>query len=194
MRHYGVTPIADFNEFKESISMQSNPGRPFRLVGLVSDAQHRVAKSGNKYGNFVIEDYSGKTEFPLFREDYLRLMHILQQGSTVLINGFLKQRYNQDTFEFKVASVSLAETMKRVMTKQLTIEAHPQDIKPETVKFIEQNVKSHPGSTTLRLSLAAPKHNLKISLVTMSSGFEMNEEMVQFLEESPELDVQVQTV
>ncbi|MFZ1298932.1 MAG: DNA polymerase III subunit alpha, partial [Saprospiraceae bacterium] len=33
MRHYGVTPIADFIEFKESINMQSNPNRPFRLVG-----------------------------------------------------------------------------------------------------------------------------------------------------------------
>jgi len=32
---------------------------------------------------------------------------------------------------------------------------------------------------------------LKISLVTMDSGFEMNEEMVDFLESNPELDVQV---
>jgi len=193
MRHYGVTPIADFIEFKESINMQSNPNRPFRLVGLVVDAQHRVAKSGNKYGNFFIEDYSGKTDFPLFTEDYMRLTPILQQGSTVLINGFLKQRYNQETFELKIQSVSLAETMKRVMTKQVTIEAHPQDLNPETVKFIEQNVKAHPGMTTLRFSLGVPKEKLKISLVTMSSGFEMNDEMVQFLEESPQFDVQVVT-
>ena len=28
MRHYGVTPVADFNEFKESYShMQSNPNQ-----------------------------------------------------------------------------------------------------------------------------------------------------------------------
>jgi DNA polymerase-3 subunit alpha len=111
-----------------------------------------------------------------------------------LINGYLKQRYNREEFEFKVMSVSLAETMKRVMTKQVTIEAHPQDIKPETVKFIEQNVKTHPGMTTLKFSLAVPKEKLKISLVTMSGGFEMNDEMVQFLEQSPEFDVQVVTV
>ena len=113
MKHYGVTPIADFNEFKEAIKMHPNPGRPFRIVGLVADAQHRIARSGNKYGNFVIEDYSGKTEIVLFSEDYLRLTPVLQQGTTVFITGYFKQRYNRDEFEFKVNSVSLAETMKK---------------------------------------------------------------------------------
>lgn len=193
VKHYGVTPLSDFNEFKESITLQPNPGRAFRIVGLVADAQHRIARSGNKYGNFVIEDYSGKTEFPLFSEDYMRLTPILQQGSIVLIHGFFKPRYNKDEFEFKVNSVTLAETMKKSMTKQVTIEAHPQDINAEVVQFIEKNVRSHPGKSTLRFNLAEPKNKMKISLVTMGSGFEMNEEMIQFLENKPELDIQVLT-
>jgi DNA polymerase III subunit alpha len=194
MRHYGVTAIADFNEFKDAITMQPNPGRPFRLVALVADAQHRIARSGNKYGNFVIEDYSGKTEFPLFSEDYMRLTPILQQGSTVLINGYFKPRYNKDEFEFKVMGVSLAETMKRNMTKQVHIEAHPQAISAAMVNFVEKNVKNFPGSATLKFILTEPKNRMKISLVTTSNGFELNEEMIQFLEKSPELEVQVQTV
>ena len=193
MRHYGVTAIADFNEFKESITMHPNPGRTFRLVALVADAQHRIARSGNKYGNFVIEDYSGKTEFPLFSEDYMRLTPILQQGSTVLINGYFKPRYNKDEFEFKVIGVSLAETMKRSMTKQIHIEAHPQAISAAMVNFVEKNVKNFPGSATLKFILTEPKNRMKISLVTTSNGFELNEEMIQFLEKSPELEVQVTT-
>lgn len=173
--------------------MQPNPGRPFRIVGLVSDAQHRIARSGNKYGNFVIEDYSGKTEFPLFSEDYLRLTPILQAGSTVLISGYFKPRYNKEEFEFKVTSVSLAETMKRTMTRQVTIEAHPQDISAEMVGFIEKNMRDFPGKSTLRINLAEPRNKMRISLVTMSGGFEMNEEMIQFLENKPELEVQVLT-
>ncbi len=62
MKHYGITPIADFNEFKEAINMQSNPNRMFRLIGLVAEAQHKISRQGNKYGNFIIEDYSGKTD------------------------------------------------------------------------------------------------------------------------------------
>jgi DNA polymerase III subunit alpha len=194
MRHYGVTNIADFNEFKEAITMHPNPGRPFRLVALVADAQHRIARSGNKYGNFVIEDYSGKTEFPLFSEDYLRLTPLLQQGSTVLINGYFKPRYNKDEFEFKVMGVKLAETMKREMTKQVIIETHPQALNAAMVSFVEKNVKNFPGSATLKFVLTEPKNRMRISLVTTNNGFELNEEMIQFLEKSPELEVQVQTV
>lgn len=194
MKHYGVTPIADFNEFKEAIKMHPNPGRPFRIVGLVADAQHRIARSGNKYGNFVIEDYSGKTEIVLFSEDYLRLTPVLQQGTTVFITGYFKQRYNRDEFEFKVNSVSLAETMKKNLTKQVTIEVHPQDITKDMVSFVEKNLQNFPGKSTLKFNISEPKNRMRISLVTMNSGFEMNEELIQFLEKSPELDVQVLTV
>jgi len=194
MRHYGVTPTADFNEFKEAIRMHPNPGRPFRLIGLVADAQHKIARSGNKYGNFVIEDYSGKTEIILFSEDYQRLSPFLTQGSTVFITGYFKQRYNKEEFEFKVMTVSLAETMKRNMTKQVTIEAHPQDISKEMVSFVEKNLRNFPGKSTLKFTLTEPKKKMKISLITMNNGFEMNEEMIHFLEKSPELDVQVVSV
>lgn len=194
MRHYGVTPINMFNEFRDNIQSQPNPGRPFRLIGLVSDAQHKIARSGNKYGNFVIEDYSGKTDFVLFSEDYLRLSPFLQQGSTVFLTGYCKQRYNRDEFEFKVMTVSLAETVKKNLTRQLTIEAHPKDISPDVVAFVEKNIKHYPGKASLKFSIAEPKKQMKISLITMGSGFEMNEELIQFLEKKPELDVQVLTV
>ncbi|MBL0334141.1 MAG: DNA polymerase III subunit alpha [Chitinophagaceae bacterium] len=194
MKHYAVTPLAEFNEFKDTIKMQPNPGRPFRLVGLVAEAQHKIARSGNKYGNFVIEDYSGKTEIVLFSEDYLRLTPYLLQGSSVFITGYFKPRYNKEEFEFKVQSVSLAETMKKHLTKQLTIDIHPQDIKADMVSFVEENLRKFPGKSTLKFVLNEPKNKMKISLVTMNSGFEMNEELIQFLEARPELDVQVLTV
>ena len=193
MRHYGITPIADFNEFREAIRMHPNPNRMFRLLGLVAEAQHKIARSGNKYGNFVIEDYSGKTELVLFSEDYLKLTPYLQQGSTVFLTGHFKQRYNKEEFEFKVISVSLAETMKKHLTRQVNIEVHPQDINAELIGFVEKNLRQFPGSATLKFILAEPRENLKISLVNGSGGFEMNEDFIQFLETRPELEVQVVT-
>jgi DNA polymerase-3 subunit alpha len=193
MKHYGVTPIADFNEFREAIQLHPNPGRPFRLIGLVSDAQHKIARTGNKYGNFVIEDYSGKTDITLFKEDYLRLSPLLQQGTTVMITGYFRQRYNSDEFMFVVQTVTLAESMKRNMTRQLTIEAHPKDINEEALGFIEKNMKMFPGKASLKFILNEPKDKMRISLLTLNHGFEMNEEMIQFLEKRPELEIQVVT-
>jgi DNA polymerase-3 subunit alpha len=110
-----------------------------------------------------------------------------------LITGFLKQRYNRDDFDFKVTSVTLAETMKRNMTRQVSIETHPQSVSKELVTFFEKNIRNYPGKATLKITLTEPRNKLKISLVSMNSGFEMNDEMIQFLEKRPELDVQVTT-
>jgi DNA polymerase III subunit alpha len=194
MKHYGVTSIADFNEFKEAIRMHPNPGRMFRLIGLIADAQHKISRQGNKYGNFVVEDYSGKTELVLFSEDYLKFTPFLQQGSTVFMTGFFKQRYNREEFEFKVLNVSLVETIKRNLTKQVIIEVNPNDVNEDMIHFMEKNLKNFPGKSTLKFTLTEPKNKMKISLVTMDNGFEMNDEMIDFLQNKPELEVQVLTV
>jgi DNA polymerase-3 subunit alpha len=87
----------------------------------------------------------------------------------------------------------MVETIKRNLTKQLIVDVHPKNITTDIVTFFDENVKKFPGRSTLRLNLNEPKDNLKISLVTMDNGFEMNDEMVDFLEANPDLDVQVLT-
>ncbi|HUM65835.1 MAG TPA: OB-fold nucleic acid binding domain-containing protein, partial [Chitinophagaceae bacterium] len=194
MKHYGITSIADFNEFRESIKLQLNPGRMFRIIALVTGAQHRVAqKSGNKYGSYIVEDFSGKTEFVLFSEDYLRLSPYLQPGASVCITGYFKQRYNQSEFEFKVQQVVLAETLKKLLTRQVSVQIHPRDIDSDMIGFIEKNIRNFPGNTSLRLIVNDPKKDLKISMLTTGRGIEMNEELIHFLEEKQDVDVAVIT-
>lgn len=194
IRHYGVTALRDFNEFRDTIQQQNNPGRPFRLVGLVADAQHRIAKSGNKYGNFVIEDYTGKMEFPLFSDDYLKFSSLLQPGSTVLINGYLKQRYNRDEFEFKLMGVTLAETMIANLTRSLSIETSPKDLQEDMIKFFEKNFKQNPGKTAFKFTLIDARKNLITNLISSGQGIEVNPDLIKYLEENPTLQVSVQTV
>jgi len=192
MKHYGMTPIGDFNEFRDSVKMQPNPGRIFRMLALVADAQHRIAKSGNKFGSFVIEDYSGKMDFALFSEDYLKISPFLQQGTTVFITGYLKPRWNKEEFEFKIQQVTLAETVKKTMTRQINIEIHPQDLNKDIIDFVESNLRSfRGGNTALKFILTEPRANMRISLVSGNNGFEMNDEFIHFLQNKPELHVQV---
>jgi DNA polymerase III subunit alpha len=193
LRHYGITPLSEFNEFKDAVHLQPNPGRLFRLVGLVTVADHKISRKGNKYGSFTIEDYSGKSELVLWGDDYMKFTPYLLQGSSLFITGFFKQRFATAEFEFKVSGITMLETIKRSLTKQLIIDVHPKDVSKDVVTFFEENIKKFPGRSMLRINLNEPKENVKISLVTMDSGFEMNDEMVDFLEGNPDLDVQVLT-
>ncbi|MHA4806947.1 DNA polymerase III subunit alpha [Flavitalea flava] len=192
--HYGITQLGEFNEVKDAINTTANPGKPFRLAGLVTDAQHRVSKTGKQFGTLVIEDYSGKSEFMLWSEDYARYSNYLEKGKNLFISGSFKSRFNKAEFEFKIDKMMLLESIKPFMTKQIILDMEARFVNEEFVGFIEQNVKKFPGKTSIKFNITEPKANCKVSMYTMALGFEMNDEMTAFLEKMPDLGVQVVTV
>ena len=190
IRHYGITTIQDFNEVKDSQTLAS-AGKTYKLLALVSVANHRISRQGNKFGSFILEDYSGKTELVLFGDDYVKYNAYLQQGQAVFLTGSFKQRFNKSEFEYKLSSLALAENIKKQLTKQLQLELDVRNVERETVTFLSENVKKFPGKTSLRIIVSEPKNQLRANLVTMDSGVEMNDELVQFLDLKPEIEVQV---
>lgn len=193
IKHYGISSIADFNEFRDTIKAQPNPGRGFKLLALVTGADHRIAQNGNKFGRFTLEDFSGKMEIALFKEDYLRFSPLLMPGTALYVTGQLKPRFGRDEWEFRVASISLAENIKESQTRQLQIEMHPAYLNEEWIDFLAKNLKTHRnGDTSFRLILKDPTQNLRISLQTGTNSFRMNDELIQFLEQKPECEIQVQ--
>ncbi|HMH24640.1 MAG TPA: DNA polymerase III subunit alpha [Puia sp.] len=194
IRHYGITQLGEYNEVKDAVNLQANPGKPFRLAGLVVDAQHRVSKTGKQFGSFIIEDYTGKAEFMLWSEDYARYSNYLEKGKNLFITGGFRQRYNKAEFEFRIEKMMLLESIKQLLTKQVVVEVEARSLNGEMVDFIEKNVRKFPGKSSIKFNVTEGKENYRISLYSMGNGFEMNDEMTAFLENMPELEVQVVTV
>lgn len=191
-KHYGLTPVSEFNEFKESVNLHPNPGRLFRLAGLVAGAQHKISKNGNKYGVFSIEDYTGKMELTLWSDDYVKFSNYLEAGMVIFMTGCFKQRFAAAEFEFKVTNIVLLETMKKIYTKKINIDTHPKFITKELINFLEKNLQRFPGKSTFKFCVTDQPTRLKVSLYSIENGFEMNDELAQFLQESAELDVHVE--
>jgi DNA polymerase-3 subunit alpha len=192
LKHYEITNIADFNEIKDNLSVQPSTGRMLRVAGLVTDVQHRVTKTGKNFGSFTIEDFSGKTEYVLWSEDYVKFQNYLEKGQNILLNGFFRNRYNQpNVFEFKINTMSLLETVKQMLTRSVEISMHPGAVNEEMVQFLEKNLRAFPGKSTLKFNIVEPKENLRISMYTIEKGFLMNEEMADFLMNNPDVDVKV---
>jgi len=191
IHHYGITTLSDFNEVKEAVTLQANPGKIYRLAGLVTDAQHRISKNGKEFGSFVLEDYSGKSDFILFGEDYMKFRNYLERGKNLFLCGSFRKRFNREEFEFRIDKVMLLETIKQVLTKQVIIDVEARFVNAEMVRFVEKNVKTHPGRSGLKIQVTEPKNNWKIGMYMMENGFEMNDEMAAYLTNQPELEVQV---
>ncbi len=192
LKYYGITKINDFNEIKNTILEQTNPGRSLRVAGLVIDVQHRVTKTGKNFGSFSIEDFTGKTEFLLWSEDYVKFQNYLEKGQNILCNGYFRPKYNRPTeFEFKITSMSLLETVKQSLTRSIDISIHPVGVTAELVDFVDKNLKQYPGKTTLRFNIYEPKENLKLSLYSLERSFMMNEEMADYLLNNPDFEINV---
>lgn len=192
LRHYGITRVSDLNEMRDAPNVQPNAGRMLRVAGLVIDVQHRVTKTGKNFGSFTIEDFTGKTEFILWSEDYIKFQNYLDKGQNILITGMFRNRYNRpNEFEFKVTSMLLLESVKQQLTRSIDITLHPAALTPDFINFVDANYRKNPGRATLRFHVIEPKENLKISLVSFDKGFLMNEEMAEFLLDNPDVDVHV---
>ncbi len=192
INYYKITPITDFNEFKDAIKLHHNPFQQLRLAGLVAEANHRISKTGKQFGIFTLEDYSGKMELALFGEDYVRFKEHFKPGSVLFVTGNFKNRWNKnDEFDFKVSGVLLLETVKRTLTKQLIIETDPRFLTLDVVQFFEQNIRKNPGRSVFKLQLTDPTENLRVKMQTLEKGFEMNDDMAHFLMNRPDLEVQV---
>lgn len=192
MKYYKIDQIADFNEFKDAVKLHPNPGRTFRIAGLVTEGQHRVSKKGNKFGVLVLEDYTSKMEIMLWSEDYVKFSNYLEPGMVIYITGSFIQRYKTSPYEFKINSMNLLESLMRTNTKKLQIELHPQSVSKELIGFVGGNVHQHPGNSTLKFCINDPVSQLKFGMYSMEKGFEMNDEMASYLQGKPELDIQVE--
>ena len=193
LRHYGITPLNEFNEIKEAVHLLTNAAKPFRIAGLVTEVLHRVTKTGKQFGSFKVEDYTGKSEFLLWSEDYVKFLNYLEKGKNLFICGCFRQRYNSSDYEFKTERITLLETIKQNLTKQLIVEMEARYLNENMIGFIEQNVKKYPGRSSLKINISEPRTNCKITLSTIETGFLMNDEMATFLHENPAMEVQVVT-
>lgn len=191
--YYGITGLSEFNEAKEALALQANPGKTFRLAGLVVEAQHRVSRTGKQFGSFYIEDYSGKSEFMLWGDDYARYSQFLEKGRNLYITGAFRPRFNKQEFEFKVDRITMLENIKQQLTKHLILEMEARQVSEKLLTFLHENVKKHPGRSGLKFNISEPRLNAKVSLFTRETGFEMNDEMAAFLTENGDISVQVLT-
>ena len=196
MRHYQFTPINDFNEVRDTLSVNLNQlGRNFKLAGLVTEVQHRMTKTGKNFGSFVIEDFTGKTDFILWSEDYIKFQNYLEVGQKIFLTGSFRNRYNQpNAFEFKITNMSLLETVKQNQTRSIEISMHPSKLDIEILEFVEKNLKQNPGRASLKFNFVEPKEQLVASVRTYEKGFLMNDDMVSFLDKHPDLSVLVNLV
>ena len=78
IRHDTSLPV---NDLKQLVGLEAS------FVGIVTKAEHRIAKSGKPFGSFSLEDHNGSHDFMLFSEDYMKYKLYLQTGTLLFVKN-----------------------------------------------------------------------------------------------------------
>lgn len=191
-KNYGIVPIKLVNEYKEELIANGGESKIFKIAALVTQEQHRMSKKGNRFGIFYIEDYSSNLEFSLFSEEYARYSPLLKPGMMVYIKGSFKLRFDGDQLQFKVHEILLLESLMKTHTKKVNVNIHASDVSEKEIDFFFQNLKVNPGSSSLMFTIHEPQRKLKVPL-ELKTGFQMNNDLAQFLSKHPGWNIKVET-
>lgn len=197
LKYYHITPINDVIEFQVDMERKAKENGSvkdciFRIAGFVSDAQDRISKKGNKYGKILLQDFSGNMELMLFGEDYVRFSQYLKPGLTIFVQGIMQSRqYNAQQIEFKIQQIQLLEDVKKKQTKEIEIVASPENVTQEQVRFLTENLHSHPGKSDLHFYFIDSHEGWKVEMKSYHKKVEMNDELTRFFERQDKMNIRI---
>ncbi|HWV69641.1 DNA polymerase III subunit alpha [Chitinophaga sp.] len=200
LKHYHMNSVQELVEYQAEISQPGGTGgrareRNFRLAVYITSAQERISRNNRQFGVMTIEDYTGKFEFALWSEDFIRFAPYLKPGLCLFINGgFKSKRFNDNEYEFKVSSIQLLQEVKKTHTKQVFLNTMPKFINRETVDFLVDNVNRFPGNSVLHVQLTDRDDQTQAKLHTFNRNIEMNDELAGFLHKQPDIDVYIEII
>ncbi len=174
MENYGLTPVRELEE---------NKGRSIRIAGYITDVGHMTSKKGTKFGKLTINDYSGNYEIMLWEKSYVQYGNYLVNGQKLMIQGtYDEHKYRPGVMEFTISNILLLDDIRKLWTKKVVIHIPMDKVDELFVRFIEQNVKTHPGGTDLIIQISDPETNWNVKLKSQLLKMELNDDMIHFLQ------------
>ena len=178
MDNYGMSAIADLDSLR---------GRNIRIAGYITDVGHMTTKKGSKFGKMTINDYSGNLEILMWEKNYVAYGNYLVNGQKLMIQGVWDEhKYRPGTMEFQIQNIMLLDEVRKVLTRRIVLSMMLHTCTPEVAEFLEKNIKEHPGTTDLLISVKDPDTDYAVRFKSQNRKVEINDPLIQFLQQHEE--------
>jgi len=174
--HHNLSQLTD---------LKSLEGRDVTFAGIVTKAEHRIAKSGKPFGSFSLEDHHGSHDFMLFSEDYMRFKLYLQAGTLLFVRGRASARTwgrDEGQMEFKIGSMELLSDVREKHLNKLTLTLDADRASDELTKELGQLIKANPGKCKVQVQLVSKAENMAVDLPSKSLSVGITEDLVLALD------------
>ena len=160
-------------------------GRELCFAGIITKAEHRIAKSGKPFGSFSLEDHSGTHDFMLFSEDYLKYKLYLVQGTTLLVKGRAMERTwgrDEGQLEFKISSMDLLSDVREKHFTKLNVRIEAERVSEDLTRELAALFKEHPGKCKVNVSLFSAAENVTVDVPAKGVAVAVSEGLMLRLE------------
>ncbi|HRH71233.1 MAG TPA: DNA polymerase III subunit alpha [Flavobacteriales bacterium] len=160
-------------------------GRDLTLAGIVTKAEHRIAKSGKSFGTLSLEDHSGMHDLMLFSEDYLKYKLFLQTGALLLVKGRASARTwgrDEGQMEFKITSIDLLSDARDKYITKLTLKLEAERINDTLARELGQLLRTSPGKCKVNVQLISQQEKMALDAPSKGISVGLTEEFVRALD------------
>ncbi len=180
------TPLSQLAE------LEGNEGRETKVGGIVASVEHRLTKTGKPFGKMILEDYSGRFEFMMWSEDYLKYKSFLMPGLFLFVEGnIIRKTWGDQSLEFKIRNIDLLNELGLKRTKGLQLKMESSTINSEMISEIEALCTEFSGDCPLIIRLQDNEENINIELLSRKYRVRPINDMVKKIKKIPDLQVEV---
>ena len=173
-------------------NIEGSEGKEFKVGGIVSTVEHKMTKTGRPFGKMSVEDYSGKYEFVLWSDDYLKFKSFLMPGLFLFIEGnVLRKSWGEQNLEFKIRNIDLLNEIGVKRAKGLQVKVSSASLSSELVKQLESICQEYSGGTPFYLKLLDEGENISLELLSRKFRVKPVNDMVKRMKKIPEVEVEV---
>ncbi len=166
---------------------QSMVGMELTFCGVISEAQHRVSKTNQGWGSFVIEDYEDFFEFRIFKEEYLTFQKYLIPNSFIYCKVKITAGWRDKDGRLTEPRLSFVkmEQLQSVMdayAKKLTIEMNINTLAPTLVTSLKETLDKHPGEQRVDFVLKDYEDKMALSMSSRLQRVKVTNELLHILD------------
>ena len=160
-------------------------GRELTFSGIVTKAEHRIAKSGKAFGSLGLEDHHGTFDLMLFSEDYLKFKLYLQTGALLLVKGRASARTwgrDEGQMEFKISTIDLLSDAREKYITKLNLKLEAERVDDNLARELGQLLKSSPGKCRVTFHVISQQENMAVEAPSKGLSVALSEELIRRLE------------
>lgn len=160
--------------------------------GIVTKVTQKFSRQGSPFGIVTIEDFNGSGEIALFGEEWGKWNGKLIEGCSVFVKAkYVKRFPTSQYFSLVIQNVEYLQTVKEQRIERFTINVNSKNLDEGIVNDILSMVSDNPGHTDLYFNIHDEDSHSNVLLHSRNNRIEVKKELVQYVEEQPEMSYSI---